>query len=84
MERVCESVGMITCQWCCSVCSILTQDDKLNRACLFGRLEEARSIVERGGDPNWKDMVSLQLVHSHCVFRDVVYCTRSATITNLL
>ena len=59
MERVCESVGMITCQWCCSVCSILTQDEELHYACYGGILEEARSAVEGGGDPNWKDEVSL-------------------------
>ena len=46
---------------------VLMQDRKLNDACFGGRLEDARSAVERGGDPNWKDLVSLQLVHSHCV-----------------
>ena len=51
---------------------MLTQDEELYYACWSGRLEDARSAVRRGADPNWKDSVSLQLVHSHCVFSDVV------------
>ena len=70
MERVCESVGMILCQWCCSVCSILTQERELFDASYGGRLDEARSAIQRGADPNWKNPseVSLhQLVHCECV-----------------
>ena len=65
---MCESVGMITCQWCCSVCSILTQDLELNNAC-FGRgLKDVQSAIQRGANPNWMNPseVSLQLVHSQC------------------
>ena len=50
-----------------TLCALLTQDKKLNDACHYGRLEEARSAVVRGGNPNWKDWVSFHLVHSHCV-----------------
>ena len=50
------------------LCALLTQDRKLYDACCNGRWEDARSAVERGGNPNLKnDWVSLQLVHSHCV-----------------
>ena len=65
---------MITCQWCCSVCSLLTQDRELYMACWRGRLEDAQSAIKRGADPNWKNPteVSLQLVHSQCCVSSVV------------
>ena len=52
-------------------CALMTQDRELNNACgIGGRLEDARSAIQRGADPNWKNphMVSLhQLVHCECV-----------------
>ena len=70
------SVGMITCQWCCSVCS--THTGLGAEQCLWlwwGRLEDAQSAIKRGADPNWKNpnLVSLhQLVHSQCCVSSVV------------
>ena len=55
-----------------ALCALLTQDEELYDACGYGgRLDVARSAIQRGADPNWKkpDSVSLhQLVHCECVW----------------
>ena len=50
-----------------ALCALLTQDRELYDACFFGRLEDARSAVRRGADPNWKDEVSPASPFSLCV-----------------
>ena len=66
--------------WCdytargAALCSLLSQNEKLNQACLQGRLEDARSALKSGADPEWRGMnpVSLnQLVHSYQLRRKI-------------
>ena len=60
------------CAHCCFVWSILAQDEDLFWACGgYGTLEEAQSAIKKGANPDWRDSVSVKLVHSQ---HDVCVC----------